>query len=807
MINPPDNHNGGAATTVAHPLSAVAQLGRPQHHVSPPAAGEGHDWQRSLTAIIRYRWWILAGTVLGTVAGAGASRVLPPRYLAQATIWIQSSDPRAVDRGQPIGANQLLAASAWTDLVKSYVVLDAVVRERRLYLGARPRDGAALHGFAVAERFQPGRYRVRVDHAGQTYRLEDGAGTTLETGKVGDSVGATLGFAWRPTAAELPPGGDVTLRVTALRDAAKELGDRLRVTIDPSGNFLRLTLIDPDATTAAAIVNAVVDRYLAVATEFKRAKLTELASLLGEQLRAAEANLHRAEQELANLRVHTIMLPPDPTAYPGATAPLTSPLNAFFELRIEREQLARDQQALAVALSQPPDSSVLGSGLGEIGAVQRAPDLTAALRELTAKRAEQRVLAYRYTADHPALRRLNDEIAQLEQHTIPALAQTLRAELAARERVVASQVASGGRALQGIPERAIEDARLRRDVSIAENLFATVQQRYSEARLAEASSIADVRVLDAAVASQAPVRDTAARLLALGLLVGLGLGVMGAVLVDRFDSRVRYADQVTDGMGLRILGALPHVKNREAGPDDEQVAQVIETMRSVRLSLVHAYGAAGPMVVTISSPGVGDGKSFVSTNLALACAQAGQRTLLIDGDTRRGSLHRVLQGSRKPGLTDFLAGRVSLETATQPLAYPSLHFIGAGRRVRESPELLGSAAMVDLLVRLRTKYQVILVDSPPLGSGVDPYTLGTLTGAMILVLRTGTTNLALARVRLGMLEQFPIRMLGVVLNDVQRGELYGYYSYVPGYGAIDEDAGTRVSRQRMQQAAVSSSAV
>jgi Mrp family chromosome partitioning ATPase len=115
--------------------------------------------------------------------------------------------------------------------------------------------------------------------------------------------------------------------------------------------------------------------------------------------------------------------------------------------------------------------------------------------------------------------------------------------------------------------------------------------------------------------------------------------------------------------------------------------------------------------------------------------------------------------------------------------------------------------MVDLLVRLRTKYQVILVDSPPLGSGVDPYTLGTLTGAMILVLRTGTTNLALARVRLGMLEQFPIRMLGVVLNDVQRGELYGYYSYVPGYGAIDEDGGTRVSRQRMQQAAVSSSAV
>jgi Mrp family chromosome partitioning ATPase len=93
---------------------------------------------------------------------------------------------------------------------------------------------------------------------------------------------------------------------------------------------------------------------------------------------------------------------------------------------------------------------------------------------------------------------------------------------------------------------------------------------------------------------------------------------------------------------------------------------------------------------------------------------------------------------------------------------------------------------------------VILVDTPPLGAGVDSYTLGTLTSNMMLVLRTGATNLELARTKLAMLSQFPIRVLGVVLNDVRPGQMYGYfYSYIPGYGATDE-SGAAVTQRRMQ---------
>ena len=776
----------------------LPSLRRPGSEPLFPPNDKGLEWQRYLSVVLRFRWWIIAAAVLGTFAGGAASRVIVPGYQAQATIWIQSSDARGgPDRGQPIGANQLLGASAWMDLLRSYVVLDEVVRDERLYLQARPRDQAVFEGFTVADEFHSGQYRLRVDKDGTGYRLEDGQGAELERGTLGSPIGQSLGFVWTPQASALPPGSDVPFGVAPFREAAKLLADQLRVTIDPSGNFLRLSMTRGSAQGAADIVNAIAQRYVLVATELKRAKLTELARLLGEQLAAAETTMHRAENALAVFRARTITMPADPVSAPG-TATRGSPYNEFFGLRVEQDELRRDQEALAAVLRRMRDSSYLVDGLATIGAVQHSADLSQALRELTTKRAERRVLESRYTAQHPALQRVNTDIEQLERRTIPALAQTLAGELQTRQRLLESQVESGGRELSSIPQRAIEEARLRRDVTIAENLFSNVQQRTSEARLAEASSIADVRVLDAAVAPERPVKGKGLRrLLAMGMMAGLGLGIFGAVLLDRMDPRVRYPDQVTGLMGLRILGALPHVKNRSAGPLDENVLQVIETMRSVRFALLHAHGAAGPMIVTITSPGIGDGKSFVSTNLALACAQAGQRTLLIDGDTRRGGLHRALRATRKPGLTDYLAGNVPLEAVLQKLSAPSPHFIGAGSRFKESPELLGSAAMIELLVRMRSQYQAIIVDSPPLGAGVDPYTLGTLTSSMLLVLRTGTTNLELARTRLVMLEQFPIRLLGVVLNDVQAGQMYGYYSYFAGYGTSDEGTGAKVTRQRL----------
>ncbi len=784
------------------PPPVAGGLDAPGGYVVPPALGgaegEGLDWARWWSVLLRFRWWVALGTALGLAAGLAAARFLKPLYLTQATIWIDAGNRGPDATRGPIRSGQLFESYAWVDLLRSFTVLDAVVRQQRLYLTPRSAaDAAALASFDVADAFRPGRYRLTADATGRELRLLGPRGELLQRVAAGDSVGAPLGFRWVPAPAALPPRTSVAFSLVTLRDAAQRLSDALRVHLDENGNFLRLELSGTDPARLATTLNAVAQRYVAVAADLKRAKLVELTRILDEQLATAARNLRAAESGLESFRVKTITLPSERATpvSPGLEQTRDPVFANFFEMRIEREQLRRDQEAIQRVLADLPDSGSASAGsdggagvatLEVIGSVQRSAELGSALRELTTKQAELRALRYRYAEAYPPVERLAGEVATLERRTIPALARTLLAQIATREQVIDSLVHAAGQELQQIPQRAVEEARLRREVTIAENLYTTLQQRYEEARLAEASTIPDVRVLDAAVAPHQPIRNTAPRLILLGLFGGFGVSVVGAVLLDRIDRRVRYPQQVTRDLGLDILGVVPRVKQRRGRPDPADAAQVIEAFRTVRLNLAHAYGAAGPIIFTVSSPGPGDGKSFLSGNLARAFADTGRRTLLIDGDTRRGVLHRALRTLRKPGLLDLLAGGVSADAVVQATDHPCLWFVGSGTRKEDAPELLGAPPMGQLLAWARTAYDVILVDSPPLGAGVDPYLLGTLTGNLLLVLRTGTTDRDLAHAKLDVLARLPIRLLGAVLNDVEPKGAYRYYGYVPGYAAENE---------------------
>lgn len=741
---------------------------------------EGGNWARYLAAALRYKWILLGTTLLGLAAGVVGMRMVKPLYVAQATIWVESQPrPGNADQG-PIRQAQLLNAAAWIDLLRSYVVLDEAVRAEKLYLTPDDAaDSALFAAFGLRERFRPGSYQLVVDSAGRQLTLRSAEGAVIERGAPGDSIGAAVGFAWVPPAEAIQPRRRVNFTVATPRDAARDLAQQLRVETDREGTFLRVELAGTNPVRIAATVNAVLERYVDVAAELKREKLAELAQILEEQLRQAEQNLRTSENALESFRVQTITLPSDratPVA-PGLELTRDPVFANFFDMRIRLEALRRDREAIQRVMA-PADDSVMSTGaLQAIGAVQNSAELRAALDELNNKRAERRALLYRYTEDHLPVQNLTREIATLETQAVPDLVRGLVAQLRVQEEELEDRVRSGSRELQQIPPRAIQEARLSRDVQIANNLYTMLQQRYEEARLAEVSSIADVRVLDAAVPPQEPVRNRGPQFLLLGLLGGFGLGLVGVLLYDRFDRRVRYPEQVTLEMGLPILGAVPHLKGSGNGR-----SPVIEALRGVRLSLVHAYGAAGPLVVTVSSPGPGEGKSFIATNLALAFADFGNRTLLIDGDVRRGGLHRLVAASRQPGLTDVLSGRVGWERCARKTEFDGLHFMGCGTRMPRAPELLGSAAMTQLLTSLRAKYSVIIVDSPPLGAGVDAYALSTATANLLLVLRTGSTNRELAHAKLEVLDRLPVRILGAVLNDVRERGVYAYYSYyMPGY--------------------------
>jgi capsular exopolysaccharide synthesis family protein len=340
-----------------------------------------------------------------------------------------------------------------------------------------------------------------------------------------------------------------------------------------------------------------------------------------------------------------------------------------------------------------------------------------------------------------------------------------------------------------MPTRSIEEMRLRRNVDVREALYTMLKNRYEEARLADVSSTPDVSVLDPAVAPMSPTRNSAPRILLLAVVGSFGAALALVLLLDRLDRRFRYPEQATDDLRLNIVGAVPTIPRPKRGRSTpNEGAQIVEAFRAIRLNLQHACGyGTGPMLVTVASPGADDGKSLVCANLALSFAEAGFRTLLIDGDIRRGQLHSAFGVARNPGLVDYLAGDAVLSDILRQTTHERLTLLTSGSRRQAGPELLTSTALPGLMALIRGQYDAIVVDSAPLGAGIDAFVLGTVTGNMVVVLRSGATDRRLAEAKLQLVDRLPINLVGAVLNDVPATGPYQYYSYLPGYGSDEEE--------------------
>jgi len=419
-----------------HPLLPAAQAPPPEPQAWPTDEEQPVNYRRYLAAVLRHKWLIAALTVVGTAAGFAGTRFAPSEYLAQATLWLQVGGTRQGGRETgPIQAAELLEWSSWVDLLRSFVVLDEVVRREHVYLeNDDALDRPLFTGFRLKPRFVPGKYRLEVARDGRTFALTM-AGQEVQRAAVGDSVGPATGFEWVPAAADLRPGRVIAFRVRTPREAALTLRDELRSILPQQGSFLRLELQGGDPIATAATLNAVAERFVEVAAQLKRQKLTELSTILAEQLNSSYADLGRAERSLEGFRVHTITLPSEQASpvTPGLEQTRDPVFRAFFEMRVERERLDRDQQSLTRVLARP-DSGISPVQLEAIASVRESAELSRALADLTTREAEARAMRLQFTEQHPPLQRLDAEIAELRRQTIPALARQLAAQLASRVR-------------------------------------------------------------------------------------------------------------------------------------------------------------------------------------------------------------------------------------------------------------------------------------------------------------------------------------------------------------------------------------
>mgnify|MGYP001040829046 CR=1 FL=1 len=743
----------------------------------------GLDVRRILAAISRYKWLVVLMVLLGGGAAAAAWSFVSLEYSTTGSLWVDGQQ-RSQNPGDvlPIRQSGLFETTAYIELLRSVSVLMPVVEEERLYLQTDPESRPLFVSFDLSERFLSGRYTLRGLEGGGVELSHAEAGV-LGRGQPGDSLGTEVGLHF-VAPGELGPTQEVAFRVIPPVEAARNLGSSLSTGTDLQGNFIRVSYSGRDPERITDILNGILEQHIDVAAELKRGRLDEAQAVLEEQLVYAQDLLTSAERALENFRVRTITLPSGeatPIA-PGLEITRDPVMTNFFDMQMELESVRRDRSRLQSILEQLPDSSIPVESLEAIPTAAASRELQEALNDLVGLRSQLRVLRDRYSDEYPPVQETLTRIRSISTETVPRIVRSLLQELTQQEERMAALVESAASDLSEIPTRTIEEARLRRRVATQETLYNDLRRRVENARLAAASSIPDVRILDRAVVPTSPSSDPRLLLMAGLLAGGLGLGLLGAVVLDRVDSRLRYPTQVDDELGLRILGSIPKVGKRASrrnGIPSEAVA--LEAFRELRIAVGFAYGSAGPLTLAITSPSEGEGKTFVSTNLAVAFADMGRSTLLIDGDTRRGDAHHVLGVSRTPGLTDYLKERSSDDIIHQT-DYPHLDFMPSGFRGPETPELLASRNMVHFFGSLKRAYDVIIVDCPPLSGGGDALVLGSLTGHLAIVLRSGSTDRGLASTKIDALSRFPLRILGAVLNDTAAGGIYGYDStYLPSY--------------------------
>ena len=353
--------------------------------------------------------------------------------------------------------------------------------------------------------------------------------------------------------------------------------------------------------------------------------------------------------------------------------------------------------------------------------------------------------------------------------------------------------------LDQVPEKSLILARLMRDASLNEKIYLMLNEKYEESRISEAGKTANVRIIDPAKPPKAPFRPNKRLNIVLGIFLGLGLGVAVSFLLEFLDDSIKTAEDI-ERMGLVLLGTIPVVKMADIAKrmkregkyyskeDMDKVesklitrfspkSPISEAYRSLRTNIHFANLDRPNKVILVSSSATKEGKSTTAANLAITIAQMGSKTLLLDSDLRRPAIHNFFKMDRSYGLTNFLVGTMSFDEIIKKSDIPNLDIVTCGDIPPNPSEMLASRAMRNFLEEAKKRYDMVILDSPPVIAVTDAAILSTRVDGVIMVVASGFVNRREVQRAITLLRNVNARILGVLLNGLDIKKIYGSYYY------------------------------
>ena len=380
-------------------------------------------------------------------------------------------------------------------------------------------------------------------------------------------------------------------------------------------------------------------------------------------------------------------------------------------------------------------------------------------------------LNQRYKENHPTIQALNSQEARLNK----------------RKKQTLSKISE-------LPETQQELLKLERDYKVANSIYIDLLNNIQEFKIAKASRVGNVYIIDTAVVYDNPVKPKKAMILALGGLLGMMLGTLIVFIRKALHQAVNNPEKLESTTSIPVYATVPLTKvvnlTRSVKKQKQQKSLLaidnptdpsIESLRSLRTSLHFALLEAKNNIVMITGPSPGIGKSFIASNFSAVIAASEQRVLLIDADMRKGYLHSLLNKEVSPGLSDLISGKVTLEETihTVEIGDSTFDIITRGQTPPNPSELLMHSRFETLLNQLSSQYDLIIIDTPPVHAVTDPIIIGKHSGVVFMVVRSNQHSMKEIEHAVARLAHTGIETKGFIFNgyEAKKSGTYGGYDY------------------------------
>jgi capsular exopolysaccharide synthesis family protein len=589
------------------------------------------------------------------------------------------------------------------------------------------------------------------------------------------------------------------------QEMIRQAQSNLTIRAAANTRLLEVLYESPDPKLAADFANTLVSEFVQHSQDIRGKSTQRTGEWLTSQLDEMKAKLEQSEALLQDYaRTSALTFTSEKDNVEGSRLKELQD-----ELSVAQADGIAKQAKFEEAENKPVDSlSADDPALRDYD--QKLTDLQTQLAELSAT----------LTPAHYKVRRVEAQIAQMQfavQRERDQILRRISNEYGAarrREKLLAKAYAEQEKIVEDKSSKAIHYETLKGDVDSNRQIYESMLQRVKQAELASAMRASNVLIVDAAKPPLLPYKPNLPMNSAIGLFSGMFVGVAFVLVSRHFDHRILAPGEAQVYLNLPELGAIPMAQisaeashttaltsisplgdSPELATWQRKVSLLAECFRATLTSLLLPVQNGGhPQVVLLTSPAVGDGKTMVVSNLAIAMAELGRKVLLIDGDVRRPRLHQVFGMSNDWGLADVLSAKTPFETIplvelTRETEVPGLYLLPSGTKTMTTSSLFHSPNMSMLLGRLRREFDMILIDAPPMICLADARVLGGIADGVVLVLRAGRTTHESALFARQRFAEDGTRVLGTILNnwDPKNNEgYYGYKNYAAMYGSTEK---------------------